>query len=214
MKGENNVSWEKTEEHESNCPGMYICRSDAGCICFSGRFLAVSDGKRVCVCGLAQETHYIKEMTGHYVRSMFLSGDTLAVLYNEGKLLRYDLHSGDFLAVTDLTYSNGENMVYQEAELVDCGDEILVCPAGGKQDLIHFLDRETSKETGFVQYPLSYDAARDRIICYADDKSQTELKRIIGYYPRYTAADLLKKAKEVLAGRELSQEDKVRYGID
>ena len=166
--------------------------------------------------------------------------ETLAVLYNEGKLLRYDLHSGDFLAVTDLTYSNGENILlssridstslvtdltyseaedledlaYHETELVDCGDEILVCPAGGKQDLIHFLDRETWKETGFVQYPSSYDAARDRIICYADDKSQTELKRIIGYYPRYTAADLLKKAKEVLAGRELSQEDKVRYGID
>ena len=105
-------------------------------------------------------------------------------------------------------------VTYQEAELVDCGDEILIRPAGGKQDLIHFLDRETWKETGFVQYPLSYDAARDRIICYADDRSQTELKRIIGYYPRYTAADLLKKAKEVLAGRELSQEDKVRYGID
>jgi len=189
-------------------------RLDAAIVNDTGRFLAVSDGKRVCVCDLAQETHYIKEMTGHYVRSMFLSGDTLAVLYNEGKLLRYDLHSGDFLAVTDLTYSEAEDRAYHETELVDCGDEILICPAGGEQDLIHFLDRETWKETGVVQYPISYDAARDRIICYMDDSSQTERKRIIGYYPRYTAADLLKKAKEVLAGRELSQEDKVRYGID
>ena len=77
-------------------------RLDAAIVDDTGRFLAVSDGKRVCVCDLAQEAHYIKEMTGHYVRSMFLCEDTLAVLYNEGKLLRYDVHSGDFLAVTDL----------------------------------------------------------------------------------------------------------------
>lgn len=169
---------------------------------------AVTDGRIASVFDVSGDMIYQKELPGAAINYVFIHGDSLLVFFNEGRMACYDLHTGNMSGMYDIEYVSGGDGRYDGAEWKYCEDTAVFYNGDG---LVIFFDPETWKQIGYAYPAYGYDSAEDRVICGEQtDSGET----YVGYYPRYTVEDLLRKAREELGGSELSEEEKAWYGLD
>ena len=130
----------------------------------------------------------------------------LLVAYNSGSLCRYNAETGELLGQADFTphYDFDMNISF----LFDTPNNLMYMKLGSSLSVI---DTETWYELAYMSRCLGYHGPTDRIYSYASPASYTAT---MGYFKHYSTYDLIRKAKDILQGAELSDEKKIEYGIE
>ena len=174
--------------------------------------LALTDGREIQLISAAGETISQVQLAGHNIISMQFHEDQLLILWDEGILARYNTETGALTGRTEIAYYEGSQN-YTDSMQWDFYEDILclTCTEAGS-NLLHFIDPVTFEETAYTQHAVLYDRDRDRVLSYGVDRAQNKDK-YLGYFPRYTPEDLLRKGEEALQGARMSQEELAAYGL-
>lgn len=137
----------------------------------------------------------------------FRDGELLAVT-NEAQLLRFDM-DGTLLSRMDLDVYTS---FYYNATVTEGKQIGITWSFTGSGDLIlnvfglgNIIDCSQWGVRAYVLNFKTYDPQTDRLICYNESQ--------LGYFPRYTTAQVMEIAREQLNGYTLSEEEKSSYGI-
>ena len=120
-------------------------------------------------------------------------------------LYRYNGETGEFLGRTKFSYSASG----MEPDFIFSLDQKILYFYMGSS--LSIIDTETWVETAFIRNCIGYAPVVNKI--YASGYSSSGGINI-GYFPYYTVDDLIKKAEDLLAGAEMSDEVKSEYGLD
>ena len=141
--------------------------------------------------------------------SLYFHDDWLLVVTNERQLLRY-AQDNTPLSQTDLhVYTNFySNCVPTAGKGMNIhwdftADGELVLNVFG---LGNIIDCTCWDVRAYVLNYKAYDAQGDRLVCYIESQ--------LGYFPRYTTAQVMELAVEQINGYTLSDELKTYYGIE
>ncbi|MBE5842854.1 MAG: TIR domain-containing protein [Butyrivibrio sp.] len=140
--------------------------------------------------------------------SFYKNGDSkelLLVHYDNGRLLRYSIDTGELVGTSDTSITDNQeeaNISYKE------GDNKLYLSVGGAMEVI---ETDTWLAQIYMENSLGHHEASDTFFSYSYS-NKTE-GSYVGCFEHYSINDLIQKAKKVLNGVELSDEKKSMYGI-
>ena len=129
--------------------------------------------------------------------------EQLLISSSNGYLYRYDPETGAELGVSKITASLSQNMTFTTDEAAG-----LIYLQNNMQTSV--IDAQSMIELAFIDSCFGHSSKRDRFYTIAYEKTDTFR---IGYYKHYTTDDLIEKAKEILHGQDLTDEQKVEYGL-
>ena len=181
------------------------------------KYCSFTDSQTVYAADIKGNLLFTAKKAGLTARSLCIHDNVLFVLYSAGKLVRYDIKTGRELGVTDINFIynySGESSLtgaLKQAEWIFL-DDSLILNANDNDDFVHIIDIRSWKETADCLYACGYDRLRDRLLILDHDPDTKQ--RYIGWYPRYTPDDLLRKAEEAVGTMRLSEEERVYYGIE
>ena len=140
--------------------------------------------------------------------SLHFYGNQLLILCDDGHLYRYDL-SGTLLSQTRMSISN--RFLISGSKAPDATDLAWYTTPDGDLVLNAFglgniIDCDSWKCMGYVPDFVLYDPDENMFLCSADNRFTA--------YPRYTLAQLLALAQTQLNGFQLSEEQKLAFGLD
>lgn len=130
----------------------------------------------------------------------------LLVAYNNGSLSRYNAETGALLGQTDYIPYSGYDL--ETSFTFDPAKNLLFLKLDSS---LSIFDTETWYEVANTSRCFGYHRLTDRIYSYATPETYTT---VMGYFNHYTVDDLIRKAKDILQGAELSDETKIEYGIE
>lgn len=135
----------------------------------------------------------------------------LLVLCEDGSIQRFNLENGAFEGSTSISFytndisdSSGNNISFIQDE--STSRLYIVSP-----NITNVIDTESWIGLFSVDNCLGYHKNSDRFITYSSFMSNDVR---LGYFNQYTLDELKKRARNLLHGSELSQEQKSKYGID
>ena len=128
----------------------------------------------------------------------------LLVAFDNGFLSRYDAGTGDFVGKTELSCYT--TMTGRAEFDLNASDRTLYIQIQGVTDV---FDTETWTEETCITNSFGHHLLTDRFYTYSSQSN----KYSIGYFPHYSKDDLVRKAKDILQGAEMSEEVKSQYGI-
>ena len=181
-----------------------------GASCFSdvsdGGVFAVSDRKQILFVDRNGKIEYTISCPGANPRGMTFLNNTFLVLCDDGSIYWYEKDTRNLIKKTDVSsYYNFQGIVTFD---YDRDSNLLYIQTGMLTDIV---DVESGMEIAHVDNCFGYHKGRDILITESkgsDDDIQ------VGYYKRYTTKELIDKAHNILQGAELSEEMKLRYGIN
>ena len=135
-------------------------------------------------------------------RAFYEQDGILYIVFESDLLGKYKIDDGSLLDITELNF--GFETV--DIEFIVLKDKLLI----DNHIAAAVIDTNEFVQTEVIYYFLSYHEGTNRYYDYSNHKSMAYK---IGYFDCYTVEDLVKKAKDMLDGAELSDEDKARYGI-
>ncbi len=135
----------------------------------------------------------------------------LLVLCEDGSIQRFNLENGAFEGSTSISFytndisdSSGNNISFIQDE--STSRLYIVFP-----NITNVIDTESWIGLFSVDNCLGYHKNSDRFITYSSFMSNDVR---LGYFNQYTLDELKERARNLLHGSELSQEQKSKYGID
>ncbi|HBZ77787.1 MAG TPA: hypothetical protein DEO39_03660 [Clostridiales bacterium] len=133
------------------------------------------------------------------------SSEQILVVFDDGSFYRYDGETGDFIGKTEVEmYYN----TFKEATLtIDEEQGLIFIQTGNITDL---LETESWVEVAVVWNSLGYHKPTDTFFAFSFTGA---VDFHIGYFRHYTLQELKDKAYRILKGSEMSEEQKMRYGI-
>ena len=133
------------------------------------------------------------------------SSEQILVVFDDGSFYRYDGETGDFIGKTEVEmYYN----TFKEATLtIDEEQGLIFIQTGNITDL---LETESWVEVAVVWNSLGYHKPTDTFFAFSFTGT---VDFHIGYFRHYTLQELKDKAYRILKGSEMSEEQKMRYGI-
>ena len=181
------------------------------------KYCAFTDSQTVYAADTKGNLLFNTKKAGLTPRSLCIHDGVLFVLYSEGKLVRYDLKTGKELGVTNISYMYNFSGTSSQTDALDQAewiflDDTLILNTKDSGNNLHIIETRSWKEKAVSRFALGYDRLRDRLLTW--DKDRDNKKVYIGWYPRYTLDDLLRKAEEAVGTMRLSEEEKVYYGIE
>ena len=140
----------------------------------------------------------------------------LYLLFKNGLFGEYNAKDGSLIKTVAL-FTN-----YTQAREIKIGnlylqDDTLVVLYGETPASITaaFVDVDEFMLSATIPNYVNYHKGTDRYydVAYYQNDETHEMGYKIGYFTRYSVDELIQKAKDILCGAELSDEDKARYGI-
>ena len=133
------------------------------------------------------------------------SSEQILVVFDDGSFYRYDGETGDFIGKSEVEmYYN----TFKEATLtIDEEQGLIFIQTGNITDL---LETESWVEVAVVWNSLGYHKPTDTFFAFSFTGA---VDFHIGYFRHYTLQELKDKAYRILKGSEMSEEQKMRYGI-
>ena len=132
--------------------------------------------------------------------------NALVVIYNDGSLYWYSKDSDKFLKRVDVSisynYNGTANFDY------DSENHLLYVQMDMLTDVV---DTQSGLEICHISNSFGHHNGRDIFLTISRESSE-DLK--VGYYKRYTVSELIDKAHRILQDAKLSDDMKVRYGIE
>ena len=179
----------------------------------SGEFVAVSDKNSILIVDQKGTPIYDIKSTGvpitalkYYENKKSDDEDMILVLYNGGTLSRYSAIDGSYIGSTEISYENS----YQNTGNFDFDyDEGLVYIE--PDSTLDIIETSTWNEVTSIKNCMGHHSPSDRFITYTEN-GKGEYR--IGYFERYTPAELVEKAKEMIGDAKLTEEQKAKYGIE
>lgn len=138
------------------------------------------------------------------------------VIFENGLVGKYNVKDGSLIKTTSLFSDNNQARSLKIADFQYCDDKIVIGYGESTESYsAAFINIEEFTISETIPNYLNYHAATDRYydVSYYSNEETGESGYKIGYFERYSVEDLVKKAKDILGGAELSEEDKARYGI-
>ncbi len=181
-----------------------------GCICCSdvsseGVF-AISDGKTILMIDKKGKIKNRISCPSVTPVSMTFIENALVVIYNDGSLYWYSKDSDKFLKRVDVSisynYNGTANFDY------DSENHLLYVQMDMLTDVV---DTQSGLEICHISNSFGHHNGRDIFLTISRESSE-DLK--VGYYKRYTVSELIDKAHRILQDAKLSDDMKVRYGIE
>ena len=134
-------------------------------------------------------------------------GGILVAFYSDGSLYRYNSSTGEFIGKTDLS-SNSLSASNTTIEYDESLQLLYVCHSGQ----MSIVQTSSWVETAYISDCLGHHEATDTYITCGYEKTSAEAK--IGFFRHYTVEELIRKAKDILQGMEMSKDEKTIYGIE
>ncbi|MBO4395986.1 MAG: TIR domain-containing protein [Eubacterium sp.] len=167
---------------------------------------AVSDGNTIITIDMEGTVSNTISCPGVTPLGMTYIDGELIVLYNNGGVYRYSANDGSFKGKTDVTQyynSSGEARFYQDAD-----NNLMYIQMDMLTDVI---DLENGEQIAHINNCFGHHGGRDIFITISKSSGDGSM---VGYYRRYSVDELINKAHDILKNAELSNEMKLRYGID
>ena len=176
-----------------------------------GRYLLCTEN-RVALCSADDKEELVIMLDENKGVSGYLMDDQLILLVDSGDLMRYDLKGNKLGDVETHLYTSFFTTItddyLQEAikwtRTAD-GDLVLEIFEAG-----NLIDTESWQLKAWIPQCITYYAEGDKFLTYGSNDTSEDA---LGFYPRYTLADIKAMAEEELKGFTLSQEQKEQYGI-
>ncbi len=143
---------------------------------------------------------------GFYENDKADDEDMLLVIYDNGTLLRYSLKDGHYIGTSEITYEN----VYGNEAHLEFNYDASIAYLQTNTSLV-MVDTNLWSETTSIKNCLGLHRSTDRFFTFA---TTDDINFQIGYFDRYSTTDLIKKAREIVGNSKLSDEQKVKYGIE
>lgn len=173
--------------------------------------LAASDMGKVRI--FSGETEIEIDTHGVTVIDLEFLGDVLLVVYADGNLIRYNARDGSYMGQSDISAQMGFGG-YTEVNWIFSNQEAYVVSI---DDTFNLIDPETWSVYATIRNVIAYDLEQARVVVprVMEEKEITEEheRMELGYFHLYTPAELVEKAKGVLGGTVLSQEQRTQYGL-
>ena len=178
----------------------------------SGEYLVSTDSQTIRVIGKDGELIYELSCENVYPLAMDIhriadGQKVLLVAYNNGTLARYKAETGESLGRSDLstyssTFYNGSFKYDDEEHLIYFKME----------DVLDVIETDSWVELACISDCYGYQKATDTFwtVSYREKRSESQ----IGYFSHYSVEDLIEKAKDLLGGTEMTEEQKAFYGIN
>lgn len=133
------------------------------------------------------------------------SSEQILVAFNDGSFYRYDAENGNFIGKTEVEMYY--NSLYDAKMTIDEEQGLLFIQTGFITDVV---DTESWVELAVVWNSYGYHKPTDTFFA-SSYKGNYDYR--IGYFRHYTLQELKDKAYRILKGSEMSEEQKMRYGI-
>ena len=172
--------------------------------CSDGRF-AVSDGKTILFAGKDGAVTNTIGCPGAKLIGMTIRNNELLVLYNDGSLYCYATDTGQFVRKTEAFMNYGFDG--EAAFDFDEENHLLYIQMDRLTDV---FDLESGVQIAHINTCFGHHKGRDIFVTSAEESND---KKQVGYYKRYSVEELIEKAHEILRNAELTNETKSRYGI-
>lgn len=139
-----------------------------------------------------------------FVKDPTTGSTVILVVYSDGSLYRYSSEDGSFIGKSDLSsVSVSEDYTFEK----DYENNLLYLQT---ESSLNIYDMTSWIELAQLDYCIGHHAGTDRFISVALPSRTTKQ---VGYFEHYTTEELIEKAKEILQGQELTEEQKSVYGI-
>ena len=167
-----------------------------------GSKIVITDGNNVLVTDGSYEELFVTRCS--YTRRFGVTfRDNVMYLVEDNYLYLYDVGTGDVLGMYMVTiYGSGESTFYFDDEshslFIQTGDQISI------------FDTNVWVETACILDAYCYHPGSQNIYLYSYERTGV---CFAGYIKRYTTEELIEKGKELLAGRELDELTRSKYGL-
>ncbi|MBO4863648.1 MAG: TIR domain-containing protein [Eubacterium sp.] len=208
------VDTESGELIDINQPEIWMGTNYVSSLDGAGLY-AVSDGRQILIVSPKGETLYTLQFNGKFLAGVkyFKQKDgteLILVIQDNGTIVRYNVSDGSFAGNTVISEMEGEtsydDTIYFQ---YDESKDILYIRHSGFNALTA-IDTESWVPYFVVEACFGYHKGTDRFITYGRLDSD---KYAIGYFQKYSTEELKEKARAILNGAELSDEQKSQYGI-
>lgn len=132
--------------------------------------------------------------------------DYLLVILDNGTVQRYNKETGAYIGTTEIAY---KNPLKSECTVNFDYDASTVYIQSNTQ--LVMLDSDSWSEITSINCCLGFHDSTNRFFTYST-KDDEHFQ--IGYFDRYSTLDLIKKARDIVGDSELSEEQKIKYGIE
>ena len=196
---------ESEELLDLDLPESWKSAFSASC---SGDLMAITDESTILIFGKKGDPIEISTNGKQCVDVKFVSvnkQDILMAVFDDGTLYRYNPKNGELLGITNISL-DGNATKKKLYIFSDDGSELYLKVSSA----LSIIDTKTWYEIAAIPNYLGYCQSKDRFYAYSFEvRSNTK----IGYFPHYSVADLVEKAKDLCGEAQLSEEQKSTYGI-
>lgn len=167
---------------------------------------AVTDGNKILILDGSGKTKTTINCPGVAPIGITFSNNNWIVLYNDGRLCRYDQGTGDTISEK---YISVYHAFEGEAEFQeDEENHLLYIQMDTRTDVI---DMESDVEIANIRNCFGHHPGRDIFVTSSGSSAE---KKQVGYYKRYSVRELMEKARDILQDEKIPEDVKSQYGLE
>ena len=144
---------------------------------------------------------------GMDIHAMTDGKDILFVAYNNQTLVRYDAVTGEVIGRSNIATATS-TFATADFNFDDEGQYLYITTS----ELLDVIETDSWIELAHIAYCYGYHKVSDTFWTVSFKEKRAESQ--IGYFSRYSVEDLTNKAKDLLGGIEMTDEQKAYYGIN